>query len=59
MSINHPNHNTLKVTFVNPIGDTLNITAPSLGIAYDTAHKIGFEIYDYEMMEGEEFSAAY
>jgi hypothetical protein len=50
-------HKPIKVIFVNHVGETLKVTAPSFGIAYDTAMKIDFEVYDYEVEEGEEYCA--
>ena len=54
---NHAPINPITIIFVNYIGDTLKIVADSFNTAYMTADKAGFEIYDWEVMEGEEYCA--
>lgn len=53
-----PSH-TPKITviFVNMLGNTLRIVATSFNQAYATAVEAGFDIYDFEVEEGEEYCA--
>ena len=47
----------ITVIFSNLAGNTLRIVAGSFNKAYATALEVGFEIYDYEVEEGEEYCA--
>lgn len=47
---------SITIIFVNYIGDTLRVVADSFNTAYMTADRAGFEIYDWEVMEGEEYA---
>lgn len=47
----------ITVVFSNMMGNTLRIVANSFSQAYTTAIKAEFDVYDWEVEEGEEFCA--